>query len=98
MGARFPFIVSISICLLAGNEGADAQDAPGAVQALPPIVVSGTAPSVKRGRSQNASRTVRALPKLAGYPTTPIAGSGIEADRMPASVTVVDANQIKQTR
>src|SRR5258706_250470 len=97
MGVRLLFIVSMSMCLLAGNEGADAQDAPGAVQALPPIVVSGTSPSVKRGRSQNASRTVRALPKLVVYPTTPIAGSGIEADRVPASVNVVDANQIKQT-
>jgi outer membrane receptor protein involved in Fe transport len=97
MGARFRLIVSISMCLFAGNESADAQDAPGAVQALPPIVVSGTAPSVKRGRSQNASRTVRATPRVVVYPSTPIAGSGIEADKVPASVNVVDANQIKQT-
>jgi outer membrane receptor protein involved in Fe transport len=98
MSARFLFIVSISICLFAGNEGADAQNAPGAVQALPPIVVSGTAPSVKRGRSQNASRIVRATPpRVVVYPSTPIAGKGIEADKVPASVNVVDANQIKQT-
>ncbi len=97
MRARFLFIVSISICLFAGNEWADAQDAPGAVQALPPIVVSGTAPSVKRGRSQNASRVVRATPRVVVYPSTPIAGKGIEADKVPASVNVVDANQIKQT-
>src|SRR5229473_7650433 len=97
MSARFLLIVSMSICLFTGNEWADAQDAPGAVQALPPIVVSGTAPSVKRGRSQNASRTVRATPRVVVYPSTPIAGSGIEADKVPASVNVVDANQIKQT-
>jgi outer membrane receptor protein involved in Fe transport len=98
MSARFLFIVSISICLFAGNEGADAQNAPGAVQALPPIVVSGTAPSVKRGRSQNASRIVRATPpRVVVYPSTPIAGKGIEADKVPASVNVVDANQIKQS-
>jgi outer membrane receptor protein involved in Fe transport len=97
MGARFRLIVSISMCLFAGNESADAQDAPGAVQALPPIVVSGTAPSVKRGRSQNASRTVRATPRVVVYPSTPIAGKGIEADKVPASVNVVDADQIKQT-
>jgi outer membrane receptor protein involved in Fe transport len=97
MNARFLFIVSISICLITGNEWADAQDAPGAVQALPPIVVSGTAPSVKRGRSQNASRTVRATPRVMVYPSTPIVGKGIEADTVPASVNVVDANQIKQT-
>jgi outer membrane receptor protein involved in Fe transport len=95
MGARFLLIVSI--WLFAGNESADAQDAPGAVQALPPIVVSGTAPSVKRGRSQNAARTVRATPRVVVYPSTPIAGKGIEADKVPASVNVVDANQIKQT-
>jgi outer membrane receptor protein involved in Fe transport len=95
MSARFLFIVSI--CLLAGNEWADAQDAPGVVQALPPVVVSGTAPSVKRGRSQNASRTVRATPRVVVYPSTPIAGKGIEADKVPASVNVVDADQIKQT-
>jgi outer membrane receptor protein involved in Fe transport len=96
MSARFLFIVSISICLFASNESADAQDAPGAVQALPPIVVSGTAPSVKRGRTQNVSRTVRATPRVVVYPSTPIAGKGIEADKVPASVNVVDANQIKQ--
>jgi outer membrane receptor protein involved in Fe transport len=96
MSARFLFIVSISICLFAGNESADAQDAPGAVQALPPIVVSGTAPSVKRGRSQNVSRTIRATPRVVVYPSTPIAGKGIEADKVPASINVVDANQIKQ--
>jgi outer membrane receptor protein involved in Fe transport len=95
MSARFLFIVSI--CLFAGNEWADAQDAPGAVQVLPPVVVSGTAPSVKRGRSQNASRTVRATPRVVVYPSTPIAGKGIEADKVPASVNVVDADQIKQT-
>jgi outer membrane receptor protein involved in Fe transport len=97
MSARFLFIVSISMCLFAGNESADAQDAPDAVQALPPIVVSRTAPSVKRGRSQNASRTVRATPRVVVYPSTPIAGKGIEADKVPASINVVDANQIKQT-
>jgi outer membrane receptor protein involved in Fe transport len=95
MSARFLFIVSI--CLFAGNEWADAQDAPGAVQVLPPVVVSGTTPSVKRGRSQNASRTVRATPRVVVYPSTPIAGKGIEADKVPASVNVVDADQIKQT-
>ena len=31
------------------------------------------------------------------YPTTPISGAGIDPDKVPASVNVVDANQIKQT-
>jgi outer membrane receptor protein involved in Fe transport len=97
MRVRLLLIVSISPCLLADHDCARAQDAPVAVQALPPIVVTGTAPSAKRGRAQNASRVARAIPTVFVYPTTPIAGSGINADKVAASVNVVDANQIKQT-
>jgi outer membrane receptor protein involved in Fe transport len=96
MGARFLLIVPIWIGLFAGNDGAGAQEAP-SVQALPPIVVTGTKPGVKRGRDQNATRAVRVLPKLVVYPTTPISGSGIDPEKVPASVNLVDANQIKQT-
>jgi outer membrane receptor protein involved in Fe transport len=96
MRARFLLIVPISIGLFAGNDGADAQEAPG-VQALPPIVVTGTKPGVKRGRDQNATPAVRTLPRLVVYPTTPISSSGIDPDKVPASVNLVDANQIKQT-
>jgi outer membrane receptor protein involved in Fe transport len=94
MRARFLFIVPVSVSLFPGNECAHAQNAPSAVQALPPIVVSPTTPSVKRGRAQNAPRTVRALPTRVVYPTTPVSGSGIDVDKVPASVNVVDANQI----
>jgi len=98
MGARFLFIVSMSICLFPGNDSAYAQNAPGAaVQALPEIVVTGTAPGVKRGRAQNATRVVRAPTTLVVYPTTPISGSGIDPEKVPASVNVVDIDQIKQT-
>jgi outer membrane receptor protein involved in Fe transport len=97
MGARFLFTVSISICLFPGNEGAHAENASGAVQQLPPIVVSRTTPAVKRGRPQNATRVVRAPPTLVVYPTTPVSGSGIDPEKVPASVNIVDANQIKQT-
>ena len=97
MGARFLFIGSISICLLPGNDLAHAQNAPSAVQQLPPIVVTGTRSSVKRGRTQNATRTARTMPTLVVYPTTPIPGSGIDPQKVPASVNIVDANQIKQT-
>jgi outer membrane receptor protein involved in Fe transport len=31
------------------------------------------------------------------YPTTPVSGAGIDPDKVPASVNVVDADQIKQT-
>jgi outer membrane receptor protein involved in Fe transport len=96
MRARFLLVVPISMDLFAGNGCAYAQDAPG-VQALPPIVVTGTKPGVKRGRDQNATRAVRTLPRLVVYPTTPLSGSGIDPDKVPASVNLVDANQIKQT-
>src|SRR5712664_4100707 len=97
MGVRLLFIVSVSICLFPGDECAYAQDAAGAAQALPPIVVSGPAPSAKRGRAQNATRVARTLPRVFVYPTTPISGSGIDPDKVAATVNVVDANQIKQT-
>ena len=98
MGARLLLIVPISICLLPGNDRAHAEDAPGA-QALPPIVVTGTKPSVKRGRAPSATRVTRTAPRLVVYPTTPIsgAGTGIDPEKVPASVNIVDANQIKQT-
>ncbi len=99
MGARYLLIASISIGLFFGNEGAHAQNAPGAVEALPPIVVSGgDKPGVKRGHTPNAPRALaRTRPIVRVYPTTPLAGSSIDPDKVPASLNVVDANQIKQT-
>lgn len=98
MSARYALIASISVCLLPGNsEGAFAQDAPGAVQTLPPVTVTGTRPSAKRGREQTAARRVRARPTVPAYPSTPLAGGDIEADKTPASVNAVNADQIKQT-
>jgi outer membrane receptor protein involved in Fe transport len=97
MGARFLLMVSISICLFPGNDCALAQNASEAIERLPPIVVTGTAPGTKRGRAQNATRVARTLPRLVVYPTTPVSGSGIDPDKVPASVNVIDANQIKQS-
>jgi outer membrane receptor protein involved in Fe transport len=97
MDARFLLIVSISICLFSGDDRVRAQDSPSAVQVLPPIVVTGTKPGVKRGRTENATRVARRPPTLVVYPTTPVSGSGIDPDKVPASVNVVDASQIKQT-
>jgi len=90
------------LCLLARNAPAYAQEAhPAAVQALPPIVVTGTKPGVKRGRSETARRVARvlprSLPKLVVYPTAPLPGAGIDPDKVPASVNIVGAEQIKQT-
>jgi outer membrane receptor protein involved in Fe transport len=99
MRARCLFIVPISLCLFSGTDCAHAEDAPGAVQALPPIVVTGTKPGVKRGTTQSSTRIARTVPRLVVYPTTPIsgAGSGIDPEKVPASLNVVDADQIKQT-
>ena len=97
MGARYLLIVSISIGLSAGNECAHAEDAPGTAQVLPPVVVSPPAQGVKHGRAQDAPRTVRNLRTVFVYPTTPISGSGIDPDKVPASINVVDARQIERS-
>src|ERR1700724_2903388 len=99
MLARSLFILAISMCLCFGSDCARAEDTPGVVQALPPIVVTGTKPSAKRGRAPSATRAARTMPRLVVYPTTPVSGSGsgIDPEKVPASVNIVDADQIKQT-
>src|SRR3954453_9207218 len=105
MGARY---VALSVLawasLSVGNESVLAQSAPSGVQALPPIVVSRTAPAAKRARPRTAVRTVRpaptpvptAVPTLGVYPTTPDSGSGIDIQKVPSSVNVVDRAQIER--
>src|SRR3954471_12618157 len=101
MGARsagFGVLVWVGLC--SGNEGALAQSAPG-IQTLPPIVVSRTAPSVRPGRAvRTVARPVKPRPaaRVVVYPTTPLSGSGIDIDKVPASVNVVDAAQIDRVR
>ena len=97
MGIRCLRILSVSICLWFGEPCAHAQDASGTVQALPPVVVTPTEPGTKRGHSENAARIARNRPVVYVYPTTPLAGASIDPDKVPASVNVVDAEQIKQT-
>ena len=97
MRVRLLVIVAVAVGLSPGSERAHAQSAPANVEALPPIVVSRTVPSAKPGRNRNAAPTVRPAARLVVYPTTPISGSGIDIEKVPASVNIVDANQIKQT-
>jgi outer membrane receptor protein involved in Fe transport len=97
MGARFLLIVSMPLCLLAEYDCARAQNAPGTAETLPPVVVSPTPTGAKPGRPQSASRVVRRPPAIVVYPTTPVAGSGIDPDKVPASVNIVDAKQIERT-
>jgi outer membrane receptor protein involved in Fe transport len=97
MGARFLLMVAIAACLFSGRNPAVAQDSPDNIVKLPPVVVTGTAPGVKRGRPAAAARVNRTVPRLMIYPTTPVPGGGIDPEKVPASVNVVDASQIKQT-
>jgi outer membrane receptor protein involved in Fe transport len=97
MSARYLLVASTSICLLSGSERTYAQTTSGATQALPPITVTEAKPGVKRDRDQHATRRVRTIPTVPVYPTTPLAGGDIEADKTPASVNIVGTDQIKQT-
>jgi outer membrane receptor protein involved in Fe transport len=97
MSARYLLIVPISTCLFSAGEQVYAQTASDGTHPLPPVTITGTEPGVKPGSNQRATRTARTPTRLVVYPTTPLAGGDIEADKTPASVNVVDANQIKQT-
>ena len=101
MGVRLLLVASISTGLVVGSQSAYAQeeDTPG-VYALPPVEV--TAPpvaGVKRGRSDNATRIVRARRVYIPTSPAPIPSSAtvIEADNVPSNVSVVDSRQIERT-
>jgi outer membrane receptor protein involved in Fe transport len=113
MGTRsVVFGALVSVGLVPGNECAYAQSPPGNVQVLPPIVVSRTAPpKPKPGLARIARHTVRlttpaVIPRTAAttapgpvlYPTTPVSGSGIDVEKVPASVNIVDVNQINRAQ
>lgn len=70
------------------------QTAPATAEALPPIVVS-PKPGTKRGRTQSAPAAIRRRPPVV-YITTPLAGPAIDPDKVPASVNVIDAEQIER--
>jgi outer membrane receptor protein involved in Fe transport len=100
MGVRVLLIASISAGLLVGSESAYAEeDSPG-VHTLPPVEVTAPSGGVKRGRSDNATRIVRARPRVY-VPTSPApipsSASVIEADQVPSNVSVVDSRQIERT-
>ncbi|HEV3499070.1 MAG TPA: TonB-dependent receptor plug domain-containing protein, partial [Bradyrhizobium sp.] len=97
MSGRYLLIVSISVCPFACNESACAQDAP-AVQALPPIVVTGTKPSVKRGRNESATRVSRALPKLVVVSVSPVPGAEIDREKVPSNVQTVTAADLDHAK
>ena len=96
------FGVLLWLGLSAGHQGAHAQSASSGFQQLPPIVVH-TAPSGKPGRARTAARPVRRPPAVPAptrvvYPTTPVSNTGIEIEKVPASVNIVDVEQIDRAR
>jgi outer membrane receptor protein involved in Fe transport len=99
MGARFPLIGTISICLISGSDGIRAQDAPPDARTLPAIEVTPAATGAKPARNRNAPRAVREVRRVLVYPTapTPTTGSGIDVDKVPASVNVIGPAQIQRT-
>jgi outer membrane receptor protein involved in Fe transport len=112
MGARsIMFGVLVVGGLSVGIENAHAQSAPSNVQVLPPIVVSPTVPKPRSGVARTPSRSLKPArpiltphvaakptPSPALYPTTPVPGSGIDAEKVPASVNIVGADQIDRLR
>ena len=97
MSGRYLLILSISLCPFACNELAYAQEAP-AVQALPPIVVTGTKPSVKRGRNESATRVSRALPKLVVVNVSPVPGGEIDREKVPSNVQTINAGDLDHAK
>jgi outer membrane receptor protein involved in Fe transport len=99
MGARFLFVGTLSVCLFPGGNRAQAQAAVNAPEALPAIEVTAPATSAKPARNRNAPRAARNVRRVFVYPTspTPTAGSGIDVDKVPASVNALGTAQIERT-
>jgi outer membrane receptor protein involved in Fe transport len=100
MGVRALLVASIATSVVVGNENAFAQAGPERVETLPPVEV--TPPeSTKRGRPREAARVARPRPRVVYVPTAPTPSSGsaasVEADKVPASVNIVDSREIART-
>src|SRR6266545_1638618 len=100
MGARFLLIGTLSLCLISGSDSAQAQTASGDSEVLPAIEVVAPATSAKPARRRTgAPQATRNLRRVFVYPTAPTttAGSGMDVDKVPASVNAVGAGQIART-
>jgi iron complex outermembrane receptor protein len=100
MGARFLLIGTISICLIPGSDGAQAQSATGTTEVLPAIEVSPPPTAAKPGQARRNPRPVaQNLRRVLVYPTapTPTAGSGMDVDKVPAGINALGAAQIQRT-
>ena len=100
MGGRALLIGSIASSLVLGSESAFAQEETPGVHTLPPVEVSAPAEGTRRARPREATRVVRARPRVY-IPSTPgsipSSASAIEADKVPSNVNVVDSRQIERT-
>ena len=102
MGARSLFIgtvSTVSICLIPGSQCALAQTAPDTSERLPAIEVISPGTGARPARNRNAPRAARNVRRVFVYPTapTPTAGSGMDVDKVPASVNALGARQIERT-
>ena len=99
-GVRFVMVASIATGVVIGKDVAFAQTASDHAERLPPVEVTAPGEGTKRGRSREAARIARPRPRVV-VPTTPAAtpssASAIDADKVPASVNVVDTRQIERT-
>src|SRR4051794_32820136 len=101
MGMRILLVASIATgAVVVGNEVVCAQAGPDRVQALPPIEVS-PEDRARRVGSTSGTRAARARPRAVYVPTAPTPTSDsaamVEADKVPASVNVVDRGEITRT-
>ncbi|MFL6838762.1 MAG: TonB-dependent receptor, partial [Bradyrhizobium sp.] len=99
MGVRVLLVVSISTGLVVvGSDTGYAQNESAGVHALPPVEVSPPAEAARRARPKDATRIARARPRVY-IPTTPTQSStsAAEADKVPASISVIDNGQIERT-
>ena len=98
MGLRVLLVASIATgIVVVGNEVVFAQAGPEDSEVLPAVVTAPSTsarPAARPARGRTAPRTgARNLRRVFVYPTapTPTAGSGIDIDKVPAVVNVVDA-------
>src|SRR4030095_747179 len=104
MGVRFLLIGTLSLCLVPGSDSAQAQTASSDSEVLPAVEVTAPTTSAKpaarpaRG-SHRAPRATRNVRRVFVYPTapTPVAGTGIDVDKVPAAINAVGAAQIART-
>ena len=79
------------------NEPAFAQQSEQDVHVLPPTVVTPTKPKPKRRPEQAVSREPGPNTNLVVYPTAPLPGADVAADKVPAFTSVVTSAQIEET-